>query len=128
MDVLFLMSIFRLYLGYKISLENKCVRIDLFLSACFCWILDFRSVRWTQNLNLVEPLAMLTCNWSFYFVTSMFLDYMQNYKMLLERCGHSYFYIIGRGRNSCSLGHVTGRLFCLHVKLFLLSIFKSTDF
>ena len=36
--------------------------------------------------------------------------------------------MIGRGPKSCLLGHVTGLLFCLYVKLFLPSIFKSVDF
>ena len=39
-----------------------------------------------------------------------------------------YCYMIGRGANSCLLGHVTGLLFCLYVKLFLPSIFNSVDF
>ena len=37
MDVLFLMSIFRLYPGLKRSFEHNSVRKNLFLSACFCW-------------------------------------------------------------------------------------------
>ena len=37
MDVLFLMSIFRLYPGLKRSYEHNSVRKNLFLSACFCW-------------------------------------------------------------------------------------------
>ena len=37
MDVLFLMSIFRRYLGIKTSFEHNGVRKNLFLSACFCW-------------------------------------------------------------------------------------------
>ena len=41
----------------------------------------------------------------------------------LGRC-----YMIGRGRNSCLLGHVIGLLFCFYVKLFLLSFFNSLDF
>ena len=36
--------------------------------------------------------------------------------------------MIGRGPNSCLLGHVTGPLFCLYVKIFLPSIFNSVDF
>ena len=36
--------------------------------------------------------------------------------------------MIGRGPNSCLLGHVTGLLFCLYVKLILPSIFNSVDF
>ena len=42
--------------------------------------------------------------------------------------GPGYCYIIGRGPNSCLLGHVTGLLFYLYVKLFLPSIFNSVDF
>ena len=37
MDALFVMSIFRLYPGLKISFEHNGVRKDLFQSACFCW-------------------------------------------------------------------------------------------
>ena len=42
--------------------------------------------------------------------------------------GLGYCYMIGRGPNSCLLGHVTGLLLCLYVKNFLPSIFKSVDF
>ena len=41
--------------------------------------------------------------------------------------GPGYCYMIGRGPNSCLLGQVTGLLFCLYVKIFLPSIFKSVD-
>ena len=37
MDVLFLMSIFRLHPRLKMSFEHNSVRKNLFLSACFCW-------------------------------------------------------------------------------------------
>ena len=42
--------------------------------------------------------------------------------------GPGYCYMIGRGPNSCLLGHVTGILFCLYVKIFLPSTFNSVDF
>ena len=42
--------------------------------------------------------------------------------------GPGYCYMIGRGPNSCLLGHVSGLLFCLYVKIFLPSIFISVDF
>ena len=42
--------------------------------------------------------------------------------------GPGYCYMIGRGPYSCSLGNVTGLLFCLYAKLFLPSIFNSLDF
>ena len=37
MDVLFLISVFRLYTGMKMTFKHKSVRKNLFLSACFCW-------------------------------------------------------------------------------------------
>ena len=37
MDVLFLISVFRLYPGIKMTFEHNSVRKSLFLSACFCW-------------------------------------------------------------------------------------------
>ena len=37
MDVLFLVSVFRLYSGLKMSFEHNSVRKNLVLSACFCW-------------------------------------------------------------------------------------------
>ena len=37
MDVLFLIGVFRLYPGVKMSFEHNSVRKNLFLSACFCW-------------------------------------------------------------------------------------------
>ena len=37
MDVLSLMSIFRLFMGLNLSFEHNSVRKNLFLSACFCW-------------------------------------------------------------------------------------------
>ena len=39
-----------------------------------------------------------------------------------------YSHTIGRGPKSCLLGHVTGLLFCLYVKIFLPSIFNSVGF
>ena len=41
--------------------------------------------------------------------------------------GPGYCYMIGRVQNSCLLGHLTGLLFLLYVKIFLPSIVKSVD-
>ena len=41
--------------------------------------------------------------------------------------GPGYCYMIERGPKSCLLGHVSGPLLCLYVKLFLPSIFNSVD-
>ena len=37
MDVFFLISVFRLYPGSKMTFEHNSVRKNLFLSAGFCW-------------------------------------------------------------------------------------------
>ena len=37
MDVAFLISVFRLYPGLKMSFEHNSVRKNLFLTACSCW-------------------------------------------------------------------------------------------
>ena len=72
--------------------------------------------------------------WTLYFVTRNYLDYMQYFLDAAGAVrsqsgkGPGYCYVIGRGPNSCSLGHVNGLLFCLYVKLFLPSIFNSVDF
>ena len=91
-------------------------------------------MRWTKNLNLEELLAMGTRTWSFYFVSSKYLDYKQYYMMLLEQCwrivAKDLFTVtcFGRGPISCLLGHVIGLLFCIYVNIFLFSIFTSADF
>ena len=42
--------------------------------------------------------------------------------------GPGYCYMIGRGPNSCLLGHVTGLLVFLYVKIFVPSNFNPVDF
>ena len=42
--------------------------------------------------------------------------------------GPGYCYMSRRGPTSCLIGHVNGLLFCLYVKLSLLSIFRPVDF
>ena len=112
------------------SFEHNNVRKNLFLSACFCvGILGFLYMRWTKNLNLVDSLVMEIPNWALYFVTPEYSDYTQYYAVLSHSGkGPGYCYMIGRGPNSCLLGHMTGLLFRLYVKLFLPSIFNSVDF
>ena len=38
MEVFFLISVFRLYPGLKLTFEHNSVRKNFFLNACFCWI------------------------------------------------------------------------------------------
>ena len=134
MDVLFLMTIFRLYLGLKMSSENNSIRKNLFLKACFCWDSRVSLREMDQKFNF----GGLNC----YGNTS--LDSVFHYSkvfrlhaILRDAAGavrsHSgkgpgYCYMIGRGPNSCLLSHVTALLFCLYVKIFLPSIFNAVDF
>ena len=133
MDVLFFMSIFRLYPGLKTSFENNSVRKNLFLSAFF----------WDSRLSLCEMDQKFKFRGLVGYGNSC-LDSLFRYSkvfrlhaILHDAAGavrsHSgkgpgYCYMIGRGPTSCLLGHVTGLLFCLYVKIFLPSIFNSVDF
>ena len=56
------------------------------------------------------------------------LQYAAGAVQLQNRQGRGYCYMIRRGPNCCLPGHVTGLLFCLYVKIFVPSIFNSTDF
>ena len=134
MDVLFLLSFFRLYPGSKTSFENNSVRKNLFLSACFCWY---------SRLSLREMDQKFKFGGLIGFGNSC-LDSLFRYSKVLRLHatlhdaagavrshsgkGLGYCYMIGRGPNSCLLGHVTGLLFCLYVKIFPPSIFNSVDF
>ena len=88
MDVLFLMSIFRLYLWSKLSFEYNSANKNLFLSACICWDSRFLNAKWTKILNLVEPFVMVSHTGSFYFVISKCLHCIQYYMMPLEQWEH----------------------------------------
>ena len=59
---------------------------------------DFPYMRWTININLVEPLVMGTHAVSFSFVILIYLDYTQYYMMLMEHCGH----IVAKGQATVS--------------------------
>ena len=69
-----------------------------------------------------------------YFLhTPKFLDYMQFYMTLLDlwillrkKCP-GYCYAAPRLPSSCFLGHVTGLLFCLYVKIFAPSVYALFD-
>ena len=133
MDGLFLMSNFRLYPGFKMSFEHNSVRKNLFLSACFC--LDSRhSLREiNQKFNFAGTIGYgdSYLEFSFRQFKKFGLHAKQHNAAGAVRAhsgkGLGLCYMIGRGPNSCLLGHVTGLLFCLYV-FFLPSIFNSVDF
>ena len=134
MDVLCLISVFRLYPGLKMTFEHSSVRKNLSLSACFC--LDSR-------LSLREMDQKFIFGGTIGYGDSYLEFLFRHFKKFRLRARlhdaagavrpqsgkrPGYCYMIGRGPISCLLGHVTGLLFCLYVKIFLPSIFNSADF
>ena len=126
MDVLLLISVFRLFPGLK--------RTFLFLSACFCWDSSLSLCERDQKFKFGGLIAYGNS-----YLDSVFRypKVFRPHAILHDAAGavraHSnkrpgYCYMIGRGSDSCLLGHVTGLLFCLHVKIFLPSIFNSVNF
>ena len=133
MDFLFLMSIFRLYPGLKMSLEDNSVRKNLFLSACFCWDsrLFLREIdqkfKFGGTIGYGDSyLEFLFRHFKIFRLHAILHDAAGAVRAHSGR-GPGYCYMIGRGPNLCFLGHVTGLLFCLYVKSFLPSIFNSFD-
>ena len=134
MDVLFLICIFRLYPGLKKSFENNSVCKNLFLSACFCWDSRLSLREMDQKYKFVATIGYGNS------YLELIFRHLKIFRLHAIPCdaagavrahsgkGPGYCYMIGRGPNSCLLGHVTGLLFCLYVKFFLPAIFNSVDF
>ena len=134
MDVPFLMSIFRLFPGFKMSFEHNSVRKNLFLSPCFCWDSRLSSREMEQKLKLG---GLIGYGNSYLDSVFRYSKVLRLHPILHDAAGavraHSgkgpgCCYMIGQGPNSCLLDHVTGLLFCLYIKLVLPSIFNSVDF
>ena len=134
MDVRFLMSIFRLYPGLKLSFEHNSFRKNLFLSACFCWDSRLFSREMDQKFQFGGTIGYgSSCLDSVFRYSEKFRLHAIIHDAAGAGRSHSgkgpgYCYVIGRGPSSYLLGHVTGLLFCLYVKIFLPSIFNSVDF
>ena len=134
MDVLFLFSVFRLYPGLKMSFEHNSLRTNLFLSACFCWDSGHSLRKMDQNFKFGGLIGYgNSCLDSIFRYSKVFILHAILHDAAGAVRSHSgkgpgYCYMIGQGLNSSLLGHVTGQLFCLNVKLFLPSIFNSVDF
>ena len=134
MDVFFLISGLRLYPGLKMSFEHNSVRKNLSISACFCWDSRISLHEMDQKFKFGGLISHGNS-----YLESVF-RYSKVFRLpaiLHDAAGavrsHSgkgpvYCYMIGRGPNSCLLGHVIGLLFCLYVKLFLPSILNSVNF
>ena len=133
MDVLFLMSTFRLYPEIKMSFENNSVRKNI-ISACFCWDSGLSLREMDQKFKFGGAIGYGDSYLEFLF---RHFKKFRLHAILHDAAGamraHSgkgpgYCYMTGRGPNSCLLGHVTELLFCLYVKVFVPSIFNCVDF
>ena len=125
MDVLFLMSVFRLYSGLKMSLENNSIRKNVFLSACFCWDSRPSLRKIDQKFDFGGTigygdsyLEFLFRHFKVFRLHTILHDAAGTVRAHSAK-GPSYCYMIGRGPSSCLLGHVIGLLFLLYVKTFL---------
>ena len=114
------------------SFEHNSVRKNQVLSACFCWDSRLSTREMNQKFKFGGTIGYADSYQEFLFRHSKIF---RLHAILHDAAGvaHSgkgpgYCYMIGRGPNSCLLGHVTGLLFCLYVKIFLPSIFNSVDF
>ena len=116
------------------SFEQNSVRKNLFLSACFCWDSGISLLEMDQKFKFGGLIGYgNSCLDSVFRYSKVFRlhaishDAAGSVRSQTGK-GPGYCYMIGRGPNSCLLGHVTGLLFCLYVKLFVPSIFNSVDF
>ena len=116
------------------SFEHNNVRKNLFLSACFC--LDSRlslremdqKIEFGGTIGYGDSYLESVFGYSKVFRLHAILHDAAGAVRLQTGKGPGYCYMISRGPNCCLLGHVTGLLFCLYVKIFLPSIFNLFDF
>ena len=116
------------------SFEHNSVRKNLFLSAYFCWDSSLSLREMDQKFKFGGLIGYgNSCLDSVFRYSKVFRlhailqDAAESVRSQTGK-GPRYCYMIGRGPNSCLLGHLTGLLFCLYVKVFLPSIFNSVDF
>ena len=116
------------------SYEHNSVRKNIFLSACFCWNsrLSLREMDQKVKFDGIIGYGDSYLEFLFRHFKKFRLHAILNDAVGAVRAhsggGTGYCDMIGRGRNLCLLGHVTGLPFCLYVKIFLPTIFKSVDF
>ena len=116
------------------SFQHNSVRKNLFLSAAFCWDsrLSLREMdqkyRFGGHIGYGNSYLDSVFRYSNVFRLHAILHDAPGAVRSHTGKSPGYCYVIGRGPNSCLLGQVTKLLFCLYVKLFLPSFFKSLDF
>ena len=117
MDVLFLIGVFRLYPGLKVTFKHNSVRKNLFLSACFCWDSGLSLREMDQKLELGGFIGYgNSCLGSVFRYSIVFTLHEILHDAVRAVRTHSgkgpgYCYMIGRGPDSCLLGHVTDSSF-----------------
>ena len=128
------MSLFGYQSGLKIVSEHNSFRKNLVLSVCYggserirTWQGPKNSKRWNLwscRLGLGLGILLLQSTLSTSNTTSCCRS------SAVKKTGNGYgcWYLIEWAPKSCLLRHVTGLLFCLYLKLFLLSIFNSVSF
>ena len=84
-------------------------------------------MRWTKNINLDSYLDSVFCYLKVFRLHAILHDAAGAARSHSGK-GPGNCYIIGRGATSCLLGHVTGLLFSLYVKMYLASFFNAIDF
>ena len=84
MDVLFLISVFPLYPGMKMTFKHNSVRKNLFLSACFCWDSRLSLREMDQKFPFGGLIGYGNSYLDAVFRYSKYSDCMQYYTMLLE--------------------------------------------
>ena len=116
MDVLFRISVFRLHPGFKMSFEHNSVRKNLFLSACFFWDsgLSLREmdqeVKFGGLIGYGNSYLDSVFRYSKVFTLHAILHDAAGAVQSPTGKSPGYCYMIGRGPNFCSVGHVTGLL------------------
>ena len=128
-DVLFQMITLQFYSALNLSSERNSALRNQLLSARF----PLRETQWKIEFGGI--IGHGDSYWSSYFVTPK--KGFSIHAIIHDSAGPvrthngkrpSYWHMLERGPNECVLGHVTGLLFCLYLKLFLPSIFDSVSF
>ena len=116
------------------TFKHNSVRKSLFLSACFCgdsglYLRDMdQKFKFGGLIGYGNSWLDSVFRYSKVFRLHAILHDAAGAVRAHSGKGLRYCYMVGRDPNSFLLGHVTGRLFCLYVKIFLPSIFNSVDF
>ena len=116
------------------TFEHNSVRKNFFLSACLCWDsgLSLREMEHKFEfgglIGFRNSCLDSVIRYSKVFRLHALLHDAAGAVRTQSGKGPGYCYMTERGPKFCLLGHVTGLLFCLYVKLFLPSIFKSVGF